>query len=90
MHWLSCRQGRAGWRVTHRSADESLTVHVSLTVHAGGYAGLSRVMQWNLGFMARSDQGEQYLELAQVSSGCGGTVCGRGRVWSVVSGRGLW
>ena len=33
---------------------------------AGGYAGLQRVMQWNLDFMARSDQGEQYLELAQV------------------------
>ena len=25
-------------------------------------------MQWNLDFMARSDQGEQYLELAQVCS----------------------
>ena len=31
---------------------------------AGGYAGLQRVMQWNLEFMARSDQGEAYLELA--------------------------
>ena len=31
---------------------------------AGGYAGLQRVMQWNLDFMARSDQGEAYRELA--------------------------
>ena len=28
-------------------------------------------MQWNLDFMARSDQGEQYLELAQVCAHTG-------------------
>ncbi|KAK9813815.1 hypothetical protein WJX73_010791 [Symbiochloris irregularis] len=31
---------------------------------SGGYAGLQRVMQWNLDFMGRSDEGQQYLELA--------------------------
>ena len=40
---------------------------------AGGYAGLQRVMQWNLDFMARSDQGEAYRELAN-RCGCAGSA----------------
>lgn len=32
---------------------------------SGGYAGLQRVMQWNLDFMSKSDAGEEYLELAK-------------------------
>ena len=32
---------------------------------AGGYAGLNRVMKWNLDFMDKSDEGKQYLDLAK-------------------------
>ena len=32
---------------------------------AGGYAGLKRVMQWNLDFMAKSDEGKAYLDVAK-------------------------
>ena len=31
----------------------------------GGYAGLSRVTQWNLDFMDNSDEGKAYLDVAQ-------------------------
>lgn len=34
-------------------------------VAAGGYAGLNRVMQWNLEFMDKSDEGKQYIDLAK-------------------------
>ena len=32
---------------------------------AGGYAGLQRVMKWNLDFMAKSDEGRAYLDVAK-------------------------
>ena len=32
---------------------------------AGGYAGLQRVMEWNLDFMAKSDEGRAYLDVAK-------------------------
>jgi 3-deoxy-7-phosphoheptulonate synthase len=32
---------------------------------AGGYAGLQRIAQWNLDFMAKSDQGGAYMDLAK-------------------------
>ncbi|EIE21053.1 3-deoxy-D-arabino-heptulosonate 7-phosphate synthetase [Coccomyxa subellipsoidea C-169] len=31
----------------------------------GGYAGLQRMMEWNLDFMGRSDEGRAYLDLAR-------------------------
>lgn len=31
----------------------------------GGYAGLQRVMQWNLEFMGKSDEGQAYMDLAK-------------------------
>lgn len=33
-------------------------------LRAGGYAGLQRVMQWNLDFMNSSDEGQKYMDLA--------------------------
>ncbi len=32
---------------------------------AGGYAGLQRVMEWNLDFMGKSDEGRAYLDVAK-------------------------
>ena len=32
---------------------------------AGGYAGLQRVMQWNLEFMGKSDEGQAYMDVAK-------------------------
>lgn len=29
----------------------------------GGYAGLDRIAQWNLDFMANSDEGKAYMDL---------------------------
>lgn len=31
----------------------------------GGYAGLKRVMKWNLDFMSKSDEGKAYLDVAK-------------------------
>ncbi len=31
----------------------------------GGYAGLQRVMDWNLDFMAKSDEGRAYMDIAK-------------------------
>lgn len=41
------------------------TLIALLLICTGGYAGLQRVMQWNLDFMSKSDAGEEYLELAK-------------------------
>jgi 3-deoxy-7-phosphoheptulonate synthase len=46
----------------HQSA---ATLNLLRGFSTGGYGGLDRVADWNLGFMDRSDQGEQYLALAQ-------------------------
>lgn len=34
-------------------------------LRAGGYAGLKRVMKWNLDFMGKSDEGKAYLDVAK-------------------------
>jgi len=40
-----------------------LDAHFNRTV--GGYAGLKRVMNWNLEFMDKSDEGKAYQDLAK-------------------------
>ena len=48
----------------HGSKPHIYVNHVPV-MHAGGYAGLQRVMQWNLEFMGKSDEGEAYMALAK-------------------------
>lgn len=52
------------WRLVRAYNQSAATLNLLRGFATGGYAGLQRVMQWNLDFMAKSDEGRLYADLA--------------------------
>ena len=52
------------WRLIRAYNQSAATLNLLRGFATGGYAGLQRVMQWNLDFMAKSDEGRLYADLA--------------------------
>jgi len=52
------------WRLVRAYNQSAATLNLLRGFATGGYAGLSRVMDWNLAFMAKSDEGRHYTDLA--------------------------
>ena len=53
------------WRLVKAYNQSAATLNLLRGFSSGGYAGLDRVTQWNLDFMANSDEGKAYVELAK-------------------------
>jgi 3-deoxy-7-phosphoheptulonate synthase len=52
------------WRLVKAYNQSAATLNLLRGFATGGYAGLKRVMDWNLDFMAKSDEGRTYADLA--------------------------
>jgi len=53
------------WRLVKAYNQSAATLNLLRGFSTGGYAGLQRVTQWNLDFMANSDEGHKYMDLAK-------------------------
>lgn len=53
------------WRLVRAYNQSAATLNLLRGFSTGGYAGLDRVTKWNLDFMAQSDEGKAYLDLAR-------------------------
>lgn len=53
------------WRLVKAYNQSASTLNLIRGFASGGYAGLDRVTKWNLDFMANSDEGKAYVELAK-------------------------
>jgi 3-deoxy-7-phosphoheptulonate synthase len=53
------------WRLVKAYNQSAATLNLIRGFSTGGYAGLDRVTQWNLDFMAQSDEGKEYVKLAK-------------------------
>jgi len=53
------------WRLVRAYNQSAATLNLLRGFSYGGYAGLSRVMKWNLDFMQNSSEGKAYMDLAK-------------------------
>ncbi|KAL4426492.1 hypothetical protein ABPG77_008350 [Micractinium sp. CCAP 211/92] len=53
------------WRLVRAYNQSAATLNLLRGFATGGYAGLDRVTKWNLDFMAASDEGKAYTDLAR-------------------------
>lgn len=53
------------WRLVRAYNQSAATLNLLRGFSTGGYAGLARIAQWNLDFMANSDEGRAYTDLAR-------------------------
>jgi 3-deoxy-7-phosphoheptulonate synthase len=53
------------WRLVQAYNQSAASLNLLRGFATGGYAGLNRVTQWNLDFMANSDEGRAYLDIAR-------------------------
>lgn len=53
------------WRLVRAYNQSAATLNLLRGFSTGGYAGLDRIAQWNLDFMANSDEGKAYMDLAK-------------------------
>jgi 3-deoxy-7-phosphoheptulonate synthase len=53
------------WRLVRAYNQSAATLNLLRGFSTGGYAGLARIAQWNLDFMANSDEGRAYMDLAR-------------------------
>lgn len=53
------------WRLVRAYNQSAATLNLLRGFSTGGYAGLTRIASWNLDFMANSDEGKAYLDLAR-------------------------
>lgn len=52
-------------RLVRAYNQSAATMNLLRAFSTGGYAGLERVLQWNLDFMANTPEGTKYMEVAQ-------------------------
>jgi 3-deoxy-D-arabino-heptulosonate 7-phosphate (DAHP) synthase class II len=50
-------------RLVRAYNQSAATLNLLRGFSTGGYAGLDRIAQWNLDFMANSDEGKAYMDL---------------------------
>ncbi|KAI3435857.1 hypothetical protein D9Q98_001915 [Chlorella vulgaris] len=55
----------APWRLVKAYNQSAATLNLLRGFSTGGYAGLDRVTKWNLDFMANSEEGKAYTDLAR-------------------------
>eukprot|EP00878_Enallax_costatus_P000487 GHUV01000579.1.p1 GENE.GHUV01000579.1~~GHUV01000579.1.p1 ORF type:complete len:522 (+),score=111.81 GHUV01000579.1:31-1566(+) len=53
------------WRLVRAYNQSAATLNLLRGFSTGGYAGLTRIASWNLDFMANSDEGKAYMDLAR-------------------------
>lgn len=53
------------WRLVRAYNQSAATLNLLRGFSTGGYAGLARTASWNLDFMANSDEGRAYVDLAR-------------------------
>jgi 3-deoxy-7-phosphoheptulonate synthase len=53
------------FRLVRAYNQSAATLNLLRGFSTGGYAGLTRIAQWNLDFMANSDEGKAYMDLAK-------------------------
>lgn len=52
------------WRLVRAYNQSASTMNLLRAFSTGGYAGLNRVTKWNLDFMANTEEGHKYMDLA--------------------------